>query len=178
MTNNPFPSAAPNFSDPLGLLRACHDNIFRHCEMVERLAGYLAEQGPDQPAHETAAKILRYFSTAAKHHHADEEEDLFPRLSRHSQQLAATIQHLKQEHQQLDQLWQQLEPLLSDLTSISDNTAFGELTKRFAETYRCHAEKENADILEQARDVLSDEELKQIGRAMAERRGVALPTGF
>jgi len=174
-TSNPFPSAAPDFSDPLGLLRACHENIFQHCDMVERLAEHLTRQGQDQAARETAAKIHRYFSTAARHHHADEEEELFPRLLRRSQQLGDVLDELQQEHQHLDALWQELGPLLAQPATIKDTADFAELAARFANAYRTHAEKENEGVLTQAPDILDHDELKQIGRAMAERRGVPLP---
>lgn len=173
--DNPFPSAAPDFSDPLGLLRACHERIFKQCDMVENLAAHLADKGPDLEASEAAAKIHRYFSTAAKHHHQDEEQDLFPRLARQSLKLADLIHSLKQEHERLDALWSEIAPLLARPAAIEDAAAFRELAGRFAEAYRNHARKENSEVLEMAQHIFSQDELKQIGRAMAERRGVKQP---
>lgn len=172
-TDTPFPSAAPDFSEPLELLRACHERIFQHCDLLERLAQHLADSGPDQEAREAAAKIHRYFSTAARHHHADEEEDLFPRLARRSRKLADVIHHLQQEHEQLDAMWRELEPLLARPAAIEDTAAFIEQARQLAQTYREHARRENEEVLEVARHTLDNDELRQIGRKMAERRGVA-----
>jgi hemerythrin-like domain-containing protein len=173
--NELFPPAAPDFSDPLGLLRACHENVFRHCDMVEKLAAHVANTGLDQEAHQAAAQIHRYFSVAARQHHEDEEQDLFPRLARQSLKLAELIHGLKQEHQQLDALWAELEPLLAKPAGIEDAAAFSGLAKRFAEAYRNHARKENSELLEMAQHIFSGDELKLIGQAMAERRGVKHP---
>jgi len=37
-------------------------------------------RAPNEQARTAAANVMRYFDTSAKHHHADEEEDLFPAL--------------------------------------------------------------------------------------------------
>lgn len=171
-TNNPFPTAAPDFNDPLGLLRACHERVLKHCDIVENLATHLADKGPDLEASEAAGKIHRYFSTAAKHHHEDEEQDLFPRLARQSLKLADLIHSLKHDHQQLDALWSEIAPLLARPAAIEDMDAFHKLARRFAEAYRSHVKRENNELLETAQHILSSDELRQIGQAMAERRGV------
>ena len=177
-TSNPFPSAAPNFSDPLGLLRACHERIFRHCDTLEKLPTHFAEKGADQEFHAAAAKIHRYFCEAAVHHHADEEQDLFPLLARQSLKMADTLLRLKQEHEQLDALWKELEPLLAKPSAIKDPSTLETLTRRFAEANRRHAQKENEEVLDIARHSLNRDELKKLGRSMAERRGVSLPLNF
>jgi len=170
-----FPAAAPDFSDPLGLLRACHERIFKHCDLVENLAAHMATQGVDQEAREAAEKVHRYFSVAAKHHHQDEEQDLFPLLARQSLKLADQVHQLKLEHERLDTLWVEVEPLLPKLSTIEDVEAFQTLAKRFAAAYREHARSENSELLEMIQHIFSSNELKQIGQAMAERRGVKQP---
>lgn len=167
-----FPPAAPDFSDPLGLLRACHERIFKHCDTLENLAAHIAAQGIDQEAKEAAAQIHRYFSVAAKHHHQDEEQDLFPRLARQSLKLADLVHTLKQEHEKLDALWSEIEPWLARPATIEDIDAFQSLTKRFVDAYREHARCENSDLLDMAQHIFGSDELKQIGQSMAERRGV------
>ena len=37
-SNSPSPESAPDFSDPLGLLKACHQNILVFCDQLEELA--------------------------------------------------------------------------------------------------------------------------------------------
>ncbi|HEY0635881.1 MAG TPA: hemerythrin domain-containing protein [Gammaproteobacteria bacterium] len=171
---NPFPESAPDFSDPLGLLRACHQRMLDNCERLLKLADHLQSQGADDEALKAAAAIYRYFTTSARHHHADEEQDLFPRLARESLKLADLVHRLKQEHGELDALWQELEPLLLRPSHIADPLGFRDLGQRFAEAYQRHIRIENNDLLEMARHILSSAELKKLGARMAERRGVQI----
>lgn len=173
--NELFPPAAPDFRDPLGLLRACHERVLKHCDIIENLAAHLADKGLDQEAREAAAQAHRYFSVAAKHHHEDEEQDVFPRLARQSLKLADLIHTLKQEHEQLEALWAEIAPLLAKPANIEDIEAFRTLATRLADAYRTHVLKENSELLDMAQHIFSSDELKQIGRAMAERRGVKQP---
>jgi len=171
-TSNLLGPAAPDFDDPLGLLRACHERILKHIEMLQALAAHVEATGVDGEARSAAAAVHRYFSTAGRHHHQDEEQEVFPRLSRQSLKLADLVYGLRKDHELMDELWQELEPLLVRPASITDTAAFSRLAARFAEAYRHHVEKENVELLELARHILSSDELKKIGNAMAERRGL------
>lgn len=175
MTIDPFPSAAPDFRDPLGLLRACHGRIQHHCATLQRLAEHLRTQGVDAEARTAAGQIHRYFTTAGRHHHADEEQDLFPRLARQSLKLADLVHRLRQDHLRMESLWQQLEPLLLRPDQITDHAAFAALVEEFAALYAGHIATENDDLLEMAHHILSSAELKKLGEAMAERRGLRAP---
>ena len=174
-THEFFPPPAPDFSDPLGLLRACHERILRHSDLLVRLAEHIATSGADDEARKTAAAIYRYFTTAGKHHHQDEEQDLFPRLARQSLKLADRVHRLKQEHPALDAIWQELEPLLADLTRVDDMALFAELAARFADAQRRHVTAENKELFDVAQHIFSDRELQDIGKAMAVRRGLRTP---
>jgi hemerythrin-like domain-containing protein len=170
----PFPESAPDFSDPLGLLRACHQRMLDHCARLTRLADHLKTQGADSEALQAAGAIYRYFTTSARHHHDDEEKDLFPRLAQQSLKLADLVHRLKKEHTELDTLWQQLEPLLLRPAQITDLVGFSELCSRFGDAYRSHIQTENNELLEMARHIFSQAELKKLGASMAERRGVRI----
>ena len=175
MNQSPFPEAAPDFSDPLGLLRACHERILQHCATLARLVEHLRAHGVDAEARTAAGKIHHYFSTAGQHHHQDEEQDLFPRLARQSLKLADRIHRLRQDHARMDALWQQLGPLLAAPARIDDLDAFATLVANFAALYRSHIAHENEDLLEMARHILSSDEVKKLGKQMAERRGRSAP---
>ncbi len=170
--NSPFPPAAPDFSDPLGLLRACHERVLQHCDTLENLAAHIGDKGIDQDAKEAAAQVHKYFSVAGKHHHQDEEQDIFPRLARQSLKLADLVHRLKQEHEAIDALWEPLAPLLARPATIEDSEAFLQQAEQFADTYRAHVRKENEDLLDMAQHIFGSDELKQIGEKMAERRGL------
>ncbi len=173
-SNELFPPAAPDFSDPLGLLRACHERVLKHCDTLENLAAHIGDKGVDLDAKEAAAQVHKYFSTAAKHHHQDEEQDIFPRLARQSLKLADIVHQLKQDHSHLDAQWEQLAPLLARPATIEDNAAFLELTQQFADAYRAHVRKENEDLLDLAQHIFGSDELNEIGEKMAERRGIQI----
>ena len=79
-----FSTPAAGFEAPLEMLSACHLRIARQCATLRRLVPHLTTRGADVEARSAAANIVRYFETSAKHHHADEEKDLFPA---HCQQL-------------------------------------------------------------------------------------------
>ncbi len=167
-----FPTAAPDFSDPLGLLRACHARILGQCDMLIRLAQHLRTAGPDDEARAAARRISHYFTTAGRHHHEDEESDLFPRVTRQSLKLADLVHRLRQEHRTLDALWEELGPLLARPNEIKDLDSFETLANRFAEAQRSHVERENSELLEIAQHIFGRDELKTIGISMAERRGL------
>ena len=77
-----FSAPAAGFEVPLEMLSACHGRVEQQCRTMLRLVPHLAANGPDQAAREAAQNIMRYFDTSAKHHHADEEEELLPLAAR------------------------------------------------------------------------------------------------
>lgn len=173
---SPFPTVAPDFSDPLGLLRACHGRILAHCAALERLVPHLSHHGVDAEAREAIARVHRYFATAAPHHHADEEQDLFPRLTAAAPELVPLMQALEEEHEALEHHWQVLAPLLAEPEkALADRDAFAHAVSGFVAAYRAHALKENEQLLPRAAEVLSPADLRALGRRMAERRHVSLP---
>jgi len=131
MNISPFPESAPDFDDPLGLLRACHGRILHNCKLLERLPAHLQAHGADAELRQATGKIHRYFSVAVPLHHQDEELDLFPQLARQSLKLAERVHRLRQEHVRLDGLWQSLAPLLAKPDDISDGSAFAALADEF-----------------------------------------------
>lgn len=175
MTDSNLPGNLPGFDDPLALLRACHTRILDHCELLETVVARLREDAVDDAAHEGARKVVRYFSTSARLHHQDEEVDLFPRLIRQSLKLAELIHGLKQAHAELDDLWKVLEPELKRFPNVTDEDAFMEQAGRFCELNREHIRRENMDFLPLADSSLSSQQIKDIGIAMAGRRGVRYP---
>lgn len=164
------PAAAPDFSDPLGLIHACHQRIRQHCELLEKAAHHLQQHGADMEVSKAMQQVYRYFNSAARHHHQDEEQDIFPLLVRTSLKLADVVNQLKQEHQHNDALWTQLAPLLTRPAAIDDPAAFRELAGRFCDSYRDHLRHEEEDLLPMAPHILSSEQLKKIGNAMQKRR--------
>lgn len=117
------------------------------------------------------ARIHRYFSTAGGHHHADEEEDLFPRLRGRDAALDTLMDDLLAQHQRMDALWARLSPLLSG-GGVDDPGHFERLVDEFVKAYRQHVITENTRLLPAAGSLISEADRKALGHAMAVRRGV------
>lgn len=170
--NNKLIPDIPDFSDPLGLLRACHERMLTNCDTVEKLVPHLRENGLDDEARSAITRIVRYFTTSAVHHHEDEEQDLFPLLNGQSLKLAEIIYRLKQDHQQLDTLWKQLAADLQQRDTLAENPDFPDHAAQFCSAYRKHIDTENRELLFIAQHSLSTRQLEEIGHSMAKRRGI------
>ena len=163
---------APDFTQPLALLRACHERMLGQCETLEKLVAHMRRNGVDDEVRTAAQRIHRYFTTAAPLHHQDEEIDLFPLLQRQSLKLADLVYSLKQEHPQLDAAWAHLDPDLRRLDHVVDLDAFPGKVTDLCNRYRAHIKRENNELLDIAQHILSSKQQKAMGEAMAKRRGV------
>ena len=171
-TNDSLPGTLPGFDQPMAMLRACHDRMTAHCERLEKLLEHLQSNGCDAQARKATGQIVRYFSTSARQHHQDEEEDLFPLLNRQSLKLADMIHSLRKDHDEIEALWQALETVLKGLREDTDLSALQVMSDEFCDRTRAHIQHENTDFLPLAENSLSKQQWKDIGRSMAERRGV------
>ena len=164
MTSNGLTDDLPGFDDPLGLLRACHNRILAHCDLLESLL--------KQPDQETATRVHRYFSTSALLHHRDEEEGLFPRINRQSLKIAELVHRLKQEHAELDRLWGRIAADLKSLPADGFSDPLIADMHEYCRLNRAHITLENTELLPAATGILSQHDLGALGETMAARRGV------
>ena len=172
-----FSSPAAGFEAPLEMLSACHGRVERQCETLLRLLPHLAANGPDQAAREAAQNVMRYFDTSARHHHADEEQDLFPALllSAPAAELAPLrelIDTLQAQHRELEQVWGALRRTLAGISEGTVRELDATEVRRLADLYRSHIAREEAELLPFAARILSIDQLDGVGRAMRERRGI------
>ena len=166
-------SAAPGFDDPLEMLEACHGRIQAQCRTLQKLLAHLQNNGHDTQASQAARAILRYFDTAGRYHHQDEEQDLFPLLLA-TRDLTATalVERLLGEHQKMDAAWQDLRTLLIDIAEDGADKLEAEIAARFCDLYARHISMENSELLPLAKALLHPSQLQALGRSMAARRGV------
>ncbi|HXF67992.1 MAG TPA: hemerythrin domain-containing protein [Burkholderiales bacterium] len=175
-----LPQTAPGFSQPLEMLKACHERIRSQCEALVALAGHLRSHGHDARAREAAGALLRYFDTAARHHHEDEEEDLLPRMMTaatlgRGSRLTRMVADLANEHRQMERAWTELRAVLQEI-SAGEKTPLDALdVDHFVKLYQAHIAVEEAAVFPLAELLLSREDLETIGAAMAARRGVKFP---
>jgi hemerythrin-like domain-containing protein len=164
MNEKGLPDNLPGFDDPIGLLRACHEKMLAHLDLLENVVA--------TPDAASAQQVIRYFSNSAPLHHRDEEEDLFPRLNRQSMKIAEMIFSLKKEHEQLDRLWNGLLPGLKQPPAGGFDSDFIDQANSFCTLCREHIQRENRDFLPLVASSLSQQELGIVGESMASRRGV------
>ena len=174
--------AAPTggFEVPIEMLAACHHRVERQCATLRRLTRHLGTHGVDTDARIAAAAVLRYFDTAARDHHADEEVDLFPALVESMAGSDAVcirdlIDALTLDHRALEAHWQRLRGSLKEIADGSLSQLTDADVEAFIALYERHIAREEHELLPMAHRLLSDDALDRVGRAMRERRGINLP---
>lgn len=159
------------------MLAACHGRVEQQCATLLRLVPHVAAHGADEQARSAAVNVMRYFDTAARDHHADEEVDLFPALiesmaGSDAVCIADITQALTADHRRFEVQWQEIRATLARIANGESVPLNGGLTAAFTSAYAQHIEREENELLPMAARLLSDVALQQVGRAMRERRGL------
>jgi pyridoxamine 5'-phosphate oxidase len=175
--NQVLHDAAPDFDQPIAVLKHCHGRIRKQLGTLERLLSHLPEHGADDQARQAAEAILRYFDKAAHLHHEDEEQDLIPMLRAVAQgEDAATLQALVpvilQDHKDMDALWQDLHEQLNLIKEGGAATLSASAVQRFVQRYTSHMEREESVVAPMALRLFSPEQMARLGAAMQARRGI------
>lgn len=169
------------FDEPLAALSACHRRIEKQMATLARLQRHIARSGFDNHARVAAAAILRYFTDAAPHHHADEEEDLFPKVLRAAEASSDRacafdlVSHLLVDHRNMEAAWARVRAALESLQSGEKTELDNQPCKEFARSYSGHIEREDKQLFPLAARLLSKADLESLGNAMARRRGLPPP---
>ena len=171
-------SPAVGFEAPLEMLAACHARIEQQCATLRRLVPHVAGHGADAQARDAAASVMRYFDTAAVHHHADEEVDLFPALieamaGSDAVCLRELTAGLAAEHRKLESRWWQVRGALARAAVGAATSLDADDIDAFVGLYQRHIAREENELLPMAARLLGDDALDRVGRAMRERRGIA-----
>jgi len=176
----PFPgyvAPAAGTEAPLEMLAACHGRVQRQCATLKRLVAHVAAQGADAQAQSAAASVMRYFDTAAVHHHEDEEQDLFPALLESMAGSDAVCireitDGLVRDHRALEVAWRRVRATLVRIAAGENVALESADVEALVGLYERHIEVEERELLPMAARLLDDDELARIGRAMRERRGI------
>ena len=172
---------APDFDQPIAVLKHCHDRIRKQLATIDKLLAHLPEFGADEQARQAAQAVLKYFEKAAHLHHEDEEQDLIPMLRAVAQgDDAATLQALApvilQDHKDMDALWQDLHEQLTAIAEGRSTVLSASAVQRFCQRYTAHMEREEGTMAPMAMRLFSPEQMTQLGQAMQRRRGIATDT--
>ena len=165
------------FREPVDYLYADH---FRQ----RVVCGFLDEIAQDPEAGrvpEIAALVLDYLVRDLPQHTADEEQDLFPRLRarcKPEDQVERIIMLLSEEHARDQEVVLALPAGLRSLVEgrpLPQPELFVQAASTFAECQRRHLAWEEGVIFPLARKRLQPDDLAELGRNMAARRGLSFP---
>lgn len=170
-----------DFTDPLGLLSDCHRRIERFLGVLIRICqkgNGGAMQADQRAALETA---LTYFRNAAPKHTADEENSLFPRL-RAAESALECLDRLEGDHLAASRDHEIVESvgtqwLREDVLTAERVLEMREALERLAGLYAQHIAIEDTELFPLAVQVLPADQLAEVGREMADRRGVVTGAG-
>lgn len=179
--NNLLADPAPDFDQPVAVLKHCHGRIRKQLATLEKLLAHLPEHGADEQARQAATAVLKYFDKAAHLHHEDEEQDLLPMLLAVAKgEDAATLQALApvilQEHKDMDAMWQDLHEQLTGIADGSGTQLSASIVRRFVQSYSGHMEREEGIVAPMALRLFGPDQMARLGGAMRRRRGLEQPT--
>lgn len=178
--NNLLSDPAPDFDQPVAVLKHCHGRIRKQLSTLEKLLAHLPEHGADEQARQAATAVLKYFDKAAQLHHDDEEQDLLPMLLAVAKgDDAATLQALApvilQEHKDMDAMWQDLHEQLTSIADGSGTQLSASIVRRFVQNYQGHMEREEGIVAPMALRLFGPDQMARLGAAMRRRRGLDAP---
>ncbi|MYM25664.1 pyridoxamine 5'-phosphate oxidase [Duganella sp. FT135W] len=168
---------APDFSQPIAVLKHCHDRIRKQLQTMQNLLGHLPKHGADAEAQQAAQAVLKYFNKAAHLHHEDEEQNLIPMLQATAREadaalLAELVPGILAGHQQMDKDWSIIKSQLEQIANGASSTLSANDVTRFCDTYAVHMVVEESNIAPMAKRLFSAEQMAQLGSAMQVRRGI------
>ena len=175
--SNALIDTAPDFSQPIAVLKHCHDRIRKQLETLQRLLEHLPGHGADEDARKAAQAVLKYFNNAAHLHHEDEEHNLIPMLQATARGadavlLAELVPAILAEHQQMDGDWTTIKVQLEQIANGQSTALSAPEVQRYCDAYSAHMVKEETHVAPMAKRLFSPEQMAQLGSAMQLRRGI------
>jgi pyridoxamine 5'-phosphate oxidase len=176
--SNSLIDTAPDFSQPIAVLKHCHDRIRKQLATLQNLLAHLPQHGADEQARQAAQAVLKYFNNAAHLHHEDEEHNLLPMLDATARGADAELLHemmprLLAQHQQMDADWNIIKSQLDKIATGIDTALSAPAVEKFVADYTAHMEQEEQNIAPMARRIFSPAQMQELGEAMQARRGIA-----
>lgn len=171
------------FTEPVGLLSACHRRIEMFLDVILRVSMEWPGRALEGSARESLSTALRYFREMAPQHNQDEEESLFPRLraldSAEARQLLQLMDALEREHAEASPQHARVDELASkwlngEVLSAAEFQELHRVSSDLREFYRKHIAFEDKTLFPAAQRLLPADVLRQIGREMGARRGVTV----
>ena len=162
------------YREPLEAIYADHFRTLVACRLLDRLI----DRAGDPAAIRHAGTVQRFLEQDLPAHHADEEEDLFPMLRARcsgNERVEKVLALLSEEHTKNQGLVSAVIDHLSRVVTgeaVRNAPEAHEKAVLFGELCRRHMAWENELVLSLARQILTAEDLADLGRSMAARHGV------
>ena len=148
---------------PIDQMLQCHKEILEQTERVERALDRFSGGGSAEDMILTLDVFLLFMKTTLKLHKMDEENALFPCIRR-SGYAGEAVETLLRDHEELDSLEDFL-ALITEMKSV-EPSKLEEKLRHAVEDLKKHIEHEETVIYAFARDNLSAEDLREVGRQM------------
>jgi len=176
--SNSLIDTAPDFGQPIAVLKHCHDRIRKQLATLQNLLAHLPQHGADDQARQAAQAVLKYFNNAAHLHHEDEEHNLLPMLDATAREAdAAVLQEMMprilEQHRQMDADWLIIKSQLDKIATGTDTALSASTVEKFVADYTAHMEQEEQNIAPMAKRLFSPAQMRELGDAMQARRGIA-----
>ena len=176
--SNSLIDTAPDFSQPIAVLKHCHDRIRKQLATLLNLLAHLPQHGADEQARQAAQAVLKYFNNAAHLHHEDEEHNLLPMLDATARDADAAVlrdmmPRILAQHQQMDGDWLIIKSQLDKIATGTDTALSAPAVEKFVADYTAHMEQEEQNIAPMAKRIFSPAQMQELGDAMQARRGIA-----
>jgi len=168
------------FDEPLGLLSDCHRRIEHFLAALIRVAQEFGNRALTAEAADRIRACQRYFTVAGPKHTADEEESLFPRMQAAAEVFGEsyeTIDKLESDHNEAQRLHANVDAMLDQWLRMGLLSApQGQRLLADLETlqvlYQEHIRIEETEVFPVAAELLSPEQLSEVGREMQARRQI------
>jgi hemerythrin-like domain-containing protein len=142
--------------DPFEMLERCHRRLEETLEMLRT------------PTRQTLDEALAFIDRAVKRHEDDEEQSLFPRLSR-VPQLAGLLDRLTVQHRDQTAIIAELRALMD--AAQPDDAKLADVVARLDAAYREHIALEERELFPAARAAFDADDLGGMASEMDARRG-------
>src|SRR4051812_21747654 len=134
---------APDFGQPIAVLKHCHDRIRKQLDTMQKLLAHLPKHGADVDAQKAAQAVLKYFNNAAHLHHEDEEQNLVPMLQATARGadaalLAELVPSILAGHEQMDRDWNIIKSQLDQIANGQSSALSAQDVQGFCDTYAAH----------------------------------------
>jgi uncharacterized membrane protein YccC len=176
------PPPGADASTPVDGFSQCHAGMLARLRQAEELPRLLQAA---ERARALAADLLALVDDAVLEHHADEERELFPAVTRsarpgtEAERVAALVARLVAEHRDFERRFAAIEPALRQAARGKPAQLDARQLQALVDAYRAHAQFEEAQFLPLAQTILgrNDHHMAALGLSLHLRRR-PLPVGY